>query len=288
MAPDFADRNQRHYRMTDSPQVSHPAPRRIVAIDCATLPASVAVIGTDGTGCVVVHRDEQRADAWIGPAIEACLDECGAELATIDGFAACVGPGTFTGIRVGTATALGLAAPNGLSVCGVRSLDALALLGADQSSGLIAACIDARRGQVYAAIYKGIGATDGPLLDPDWGPRVCDPQEVLQRISEHQEQPLIIGSGAACLAAADATLEASSDAALDAGNAVSEANNAALEVAVPLAGAIGRLALRGWPNEGDDPPNWPAPHPVYLRPPDARPPRNPLLEARRAQTFEQP
>lgn len=246
------------------------ASTHLLAIDCATLPASVAVVCSDGATHEIVHRDEQRADAWVGPAVQRCLQQGGVRMQDIDGFAACVGPGTFTGIRVGIATALGYAAPRGLPVCGVRSVDALALLGADRNADVIAACIDARRNQVYAAIYKRESVAARAPLQPLWGPSVCDPGEVSQRIAEHETQPLIIGSGAGLLAerAPDPVAERAPD------------------PETPLAAALGRLALRSWPAGSALPQDWPPAEPLYLRPPDARPPRNPLREARRARAFE--
>ena len=244
--------------------------KHLLAIDCATLPASVAVVSTDGATHELVHRDEQRADAWVGPAVQVCLQQSGVGLEDIDGFAACVGPGTFTGIRVGIATALGYAAPRGLPVCGVRSVDALAMLGADRGADLTAACIDARRKQVYAAIYSRVSMAARIPLQPVWGPIVCDPGEVSRRIAAHDTQTLIIGSGAGLLAerAPDPVAERAPD------------------PETPLAAALGRLALRSWPAGSALPQDWPPAEPVYLRPADARPPRNPLREARRARTFE--
>ncbi len=230
---------------------------RILAIDCATVPASVATLAADGSTRQVVHRDERRADAWVGTAVRECLDGLGLDLEAIQGFAACIGPGTFTGIRVGIATALGLAAPRDLPVCGVRSVDALALLGTERGAAAIAACIDARRSQVYAALFEAIDGAEEPPLAPTWGPVVCAPDELEARTREYPRGTLPIGSGSA---------EHSEE---------------------PLAAAICLLAARGWSAAGP-PPNWPAPEPLYLRPPDARPPRNPLREARRRRLFEQP
>ena len=134
---------------------------RLLAIDCATLPASVAVLGVGHEAIEIVHDEHQRADAWVGTAVQACLQQTDLDLDDIDGFAACIGPGTFTGIRVGIATALGLAAPRALPVCGVRSLDALALLGsssdATPGSG-IRRDIRARRQTRRAAAESPLGA----------------------------------------------------------------------------------------------------------------------------------
>ncbi len=231
-------------------------PPRLLAIDCATLPASLALVSREGTVSEVVHGDERRSDAWINAAIDDCLRGSGLGVADVEGFAVSVGPGTFTGIRVGIATALGLAAPHGRPVAGVRTLDALACIGRRHAE-MVAACIDARRGQVYAAIYGARTNADAIPLAPAWGPAVCSPEEFARALDEHGDAPLIIGSGAPLLP---------------------EGGAFPVHVSpVPLAAAIGELALRAWPPGDAAPHHWPPPEPVYLRPPDATPPRNPLL-----------
>jgi len=251
----------------------------LLCVDCATLPASVALRDGGGVLLEMVHHDERRADAWLGLAIERCLGEAGLDVGSLDGVAVCVGPGTFTGIRVGIATALGLAAPAGMPVAGVSSLDALAVIGARRAD-MVAACIDARRDQVYAALYavsRGTsdtaeppGARRTPLSPPVWGPEVCSPRHLAAAIATQSCDVLALGSGAALLGAGD-----DPSIALTAGGELQLVTEP-----LPLAGAVGELALARWPEAGQPPPDWPSPEPVYLRPPDATPPRNPLLAAR--------
>jgi len=246
-------------------------PRFLLAIDCATLPASVAGVSDDGVRAQIVHDDQRRSDAWIGSAVAQCLEAAERRLADVDGLAVSVGPGTFTGIRVGIATALGLAAPGGLPIAGINTLEALADIGLRRAPRVVA-CIDARRDQVYAAIYEGRDVANPRLPAPTWGPAVCSPAEVTaalaaghaRRQGDRPGSPdggnlLAIGSGARLLAA-PAELE--------------------VEIApTPLAAAIGRLAIGGWPRDLPEPTGWRPAEPLYLRPPDAKPPRNPLLAA---------
>jgi len=234
---------------------------RLLAVDCATIPASIAVLNGNVTACELVHDDDRRSDAWLGTAIERCLAESDLGFDGLDGLAASVGPGTFTGIRVGIATCLGLAAPLGLPVAGVRTLDALATIGRSESD-LVAACIDARRGQVYAALYGPEAGAFSLPLKTLWGPQVCDPGEFARRVAAQEPRPLVCGSGAP-LIAAHGDFRLAGD-------------------VLPLAAALGSLASRAWTRDRE-PPRWPAPEPVYLRPPDARPPLNPLRNRRRTQ-----
>ena len=117
----------------------------------------------------------------------------------VDLLAVGLGPGTFTGIRVGIATARGLSVSLGLPARGVCTLDALArgIQEADSSvpSGGIAtkrnslAVLDGWRGEVFAALY----GADGERL---WEPAVLRPEELAERVSSLDETPSVAGSGA--------------------------------------------------------------------------------------------
>jgi tRNA threonylcarbamoyladenosine biosynthesis protein TsaB len=102
-----------------------------------------------------------------------------------------VGPGSFTGLRVGIATARGLGASRGLPVAGVCTLDALAA-GIAEAGGEgreLLAVIDARRGEAFAASYRPDGSRA-------WGPWVGGPDELRDRLGQGGATPLAAGSGA--------------------------------------------------------------------------------------------
>jgi len=82
--------------------------------------------------------------------LERLLTECGVRLPAIDCFAAASGPGSFTGVRVGLACVKGLAEALGKPAAGISNLQALACFG---TAPLRATVIDARRGEVYGALY---------------------------------------------------------------------------------------------------------------------------------------
>jgi tRNA threonylcarbamoyladenosine biosynthesis protein TsaB len=100
------------------------------------------------------------------------------------------GPGSFTGIRIGIATAKALAAALPLRLTGLGTLDALAAGARDEAEGRpLAAVIDGRRGEVFAALYDAEGRrTEGPLVDR--------PDAFAQRLAQAHESPLAVGSGA--------------------------------------------------------------------------------------------
>ena len=109
---------------------------------------------------------------------------------SVDRIAVGAGPGSFTGLRIGIATAQALARAQGLELVGVGSLDALARGAAATAAGKpILAAIDARRGELFSALF----APDGERL---FEPGVDGPQELLDRLSQHTEAPLGVGSGA--------------------------------------------------------------------------------------------
>jgi tRNA threonylcarbamoyladenosine biosynthesis protein TsaB len=113
-----------------------------------------------------------------------------------------LGPGSFTGLRIGIATARGLATSLGLPVSGVCTLDAIGRgLGeairsavpsppeAGQTNGGRLAVLDARRGEVFAALYSEQG-------ERIWEPLVCRPEELEERVAALPTPPPAAGSGA--------------------------------------------------------------------------------------------
>ena len=99
-----------------------------------------------------------------------------------------LGPGSFTGLRIGIATAHGLATSLGLPTAGVCTLDAIGR-GMGESEAEHLALLDARRGEVFAALYGG----DGARL---WEPLVCAPEELYERVTALAAPPPAAGSGA--------------------------------------------------------------------------------------------
>jgi tRNA threonylcarbamoyladenosine biosynthesis protein TsaB len=102
-----------------------------------------------------------------------------------------LGPGSFVGIRIGLATARGLATSTGLAVTGVCTLDALG-----RGIGEVAdpqrcrlAVLDARRGEAFAALYSSLG-------ERLWEPFVATPSDLADRVAGLPEPPLTGGSGA--------------------------------------------------------------------------------------------
>ena len=124
-------------------------------IDSAAPVVGVAGLG-DGIAVLRSASVPRGAEAWLALAVRDVL----AELGTIDVVGVAVGPGTFTGVRVGLAMALGLAMARGVPVAPLSALALRAALLPDRSRVL--ALLDARKGRVYAASFDTTGAT--PVL----------------------------------------------------------------------------------------------------------------------------
>ena len=141
-----------------------------LGIDTSTA-VSVGV-ARDGEVLVSMQVDERNAHAeQLMPTIVAALEEAGLTLADVTDVAVGLGPGPFTGLRVGIVTAQALAHVNGLPLKGVCSLDVLAAAWAPHATGEFVACSDARRKELYWARY----AADGTRLS---GPEVTAPEDL--------------------------------------------------------------------------------------------------------------
>lgn len=106
----------------------------------------------------------------------------------VGGIAVGRGPGSFVGIRIGLATARGLAASTGVQVSGVCTLDALGRAICEQTAGGLA-ILDARRGEVFAALY----AASGERL---WEPFVAAPADLAEKVTALSAPLRAAGSGA--------------------------------------------------------------------------------------------
>lgn len=128
---------------------------RVMAIDTATASSSVAL----GVGREVVagaeHIDRRGHAEFLVPAIDFCFSQAGWRPADLDAVVVDVGPGLYTGIRVGIAAAQGIAATLGIPVLPATSLDALALE-ATTGHRQIWAVVDVRRGQLAVGTYRPV------------------------------------------------------------------------------------------------------------------------------------
>lgn len=134
----------------------------ILAFDTSTEYCSVA-LWLDGAATVREVHAGQRHSSLLLPMVDEVLSDAGIGLTALDGIAFGSGPGSFTGLRIGCGVAQGLALGADLPVAGVCTLLALAEgCGGER----VIACLDARMGEVYQAVYRRDGAQWQTLSEP--------------------------------------------------------------------------------------------------------------------------
>lgn len=150
-----------------------------LAIDTATRAAGVALLQDENTLAEYYIRFRLTHSESVLPAIESILSSAGAEMRDVGLFALTHGPGSFTGLRVGAGIVKGLALCTGGCIVGVSTLDALAQNMAF-SKHLVCPILDAKKGQIYTALYRP--TTEGRLekIEPD---QAVDPDAFIRRIS---------------------------------------------------------------------------------------------------------
>ncbi|MFK5634631.1 MULTISPECIES: tRNA (adenosine(37)-N6)-threonylcarbamoyltransferase complex dimerization subunit type 1 TsaB [unclassified Ornithinimicrobium] len=161
----------------------------LLAIDTSTSAIGAAL--HDGTRVLssVVHEDPRRHAELLAPAIEQALTHAGVSRETLTRVVCGVGPGPFTGLRVGVVTALVLAHSLGLPPPrGVCSLDALAHALVGRHTGPVLVASDARRKEVYWAVYD-VGPHGAHRLDGPGVARAADLREEVRSLP-------VVGRGA--------------------------------------------------------------------------------------------
>lgn len=140
----------------------------LLAIDTSTHAIGAAVHDGRTVLASVVHEDPRKHAELLAPAIEAALDKAGVGRGQLTAVVSGVGPGPFTGLRVGVVTAQVLAHALGLPAPpGICSLDALAHAVRDRHEGELLVATDARRKEVYWATYRVQDGRARRLTGPD-------------------------------------------------------------------------------------------------------------------------
>jgi tRNA threonylcarbamoyladenosine biosynthesis protein TsaB len=124
-----------------------------LAIDTSEARGSVSLVRHGARVSGTRHDDGSDYSAWLLPAVDRILTEAGSSLGKVDVLAVATGPGSFTGLRVGLTTVKAWAEVYAKPVVGVPRLDALAR-SANTGADLVAACYDAQRGQLFAAVFR--------------------------------------------------------------------------------------------------------------------------------------
>jgi tRNA threonylcarbamoyl adenosine modification protein YeaZ len=219
--------------------------RLLLAVDTSSAVVSAAVAGLrDDELQILASREVAAANRHaelLAELVHDLMRRVGVAPGALDAVVAGLGPGPFTGLRVGVVTVASLADALGLPSYGVCSLDAIARDRADGRDFLV--CTDARRKQVYWARYDGTGArTDGP--------DIATPADVVARFAADVE--VAVGAGTALYP--------------DVFEAFDDARDASISAA-DVAHLVADRLRAGAPSDVLEP--------MYLRRPDATPPGRP-------------
>lgn len=126
---------------------------RILGIDTSSIQTNVAIIEDKNAIAIAGSKPQKTHSHNLLSLIHDALAECSLEPAQMDFFAVTTGPGSFTGLRIGLATALGLADSVEKPVLGIGALDAMAYNKSGWDAGYVCPVLNARRGEVYYALY---------------------------------------------------------------------------------------------------------------------------------------
>ena len=166
----------------------------VLGIETSTARSSVALLVDGEVAVHVAHEDARGHGAFLAPAVHRCL----ASGQHVDAVAVGTGPGLYTGLRVGMATAAAFASARGIPVVGVGGMDAL-MLGCGVADATVVTTLDARRGQVFWAVHEqgdGARVDGGSRVDGSSrvdGPRVGSREELDAVLTElAQRGPVVV------------------------------------------------------------------------------------------------
>ncbi len=163
-----------------------------LAVESATLVASAAVGAGDRILSEVSSHSRLTHSERLLPMIDQALSLAGVELSSIARLVVSVGPGSFTGLRIGLATVKGLGHALRLPVIPISTLEALAWQQPHTAEPLVVPLLDARKQQVYAAVYR-IGPDDLEIIQP---PQAIALNDLLASLPD---QPALFTGEGACI-----------------------------------------------------------------------------------------
>ena len=161
---------------------------RVLAIETATAQSGVALAEDRNVIAAASRVDRTGHATFLVPAIDFCFDQAGWFPDDLDAIAVDVGPGLYTGIRVGIATAQGLAAALGIPVVVGNSLDALALDAATRHRHIYSV-VDVRRGELAVATYNPVPG--GVVRDK--AAELMTPDRMRSVMMSDPGNPLVVG-----------------------------------------------------------------------------------------------
>lgn len=165
----------------------------ILALESSAKAASAALWEEGLLGLSLMQAGLTHSETLL-PMAEELFRRSGRTMEDVDLVAVARGPGSFTGIRIGVATAKGLSWGGEKPCCGVSTLEAMAWQGAHLDGRLLCCVMDARRGQVYNGLFRAEGGRPLRLRED----RAISLEELLPEL---EEAPVLLGDGAKLTAA---------------------------------------------------------------------------------------
>lgn len=163
---------------------------RVLAIDTSSTVASAAVIDENKLIGEITFNYKKQHSTILMPMIDKLLTSLDMDINEVDCIACASGPGSFTGLRIGAATAKGLCHGTGMPLIGIPTLDGMAF-NLPYAKGIICPIIDALKDNVYTAFYRWEG--DGLFKLEDY--MAVSIVELIKKIKLYNESIIFLGDG---------------------------------------------------------------------------------------------
>ena len=164
---------------------------KILSLDTTTFLGSMALVEDAALVAAIQQGTQVTYSERLINGVNYLLESAGWKIEQIELIAAAVGPGSFTGLRIGLGTAKGIAMALSIPMVGVSSLEVLAA--GVLMNGKAAAIIDARRDQVYSAVYEIESGRISKIMMKE---SVFDPEDLARELCAIKEDLVLIGDGA--------------------------------------------------------------------------------------------
>lgn len=162
---------------------------KILALDTSTMMASCAVMDEERVLAEYSLSQEMSHSEKLVPMIKEMLDGLNMKIQDIDLYGVAIGPGSFTGLRIGVATIKTFAHMFDKPIIGVSTLEALAFN--LPYNEIVVPMIDARRNRVYTGIYSWEGGNLRTIMEPD----AMEIDDLLKNLSDNHDNIVVTGDG---------------------------------------------------------------------------------------------
>ncbi len=164
----------------------------ILALESSATACSVALTRDGNVVAQAFQHSGLTHSRTLLPMVDNVLNSCGESMEHVDVVAVAAGPGSFTGLRIGVATAKGLAWPEDKDCAACSTLESMAWPLAHMKGKLIVCAMDARRSQVYNALFLATG--DGlERLSED---RAISLADLAEEVKKYENEKIVVGDGA--------------------------------------------------------------------------------------------